>query len=56
MTIHIYPADDWIEHDTDSSECICEPTIEYVDKETGIPFSEPLVIHNAIDQREKYEL
>lgn len=57
--IHIYPHNDWIDHDvtSESGECHfrCEPTIEYVDSDTGTPHSEPLVIHNAIDQREKTE-
>ena len=52
MTIHVYPPDDWIEHkiDCDASECECpcEPEIDW----SGC---RPLVIHNAIDQREKVD-
>lgn len=59
MTIHVYPEDDWIEHDTSSSaadcNCMCEPTIHWLDPDTGEPYAQPLVIHNAIDQREKDE-
>lgn len=59
MTVHVYPINDWIEHqiDVEASECtcLCEPRIEYVDPETGEPYLEALVVHNAIDQREKDE-
>ena len=59
MTVHIYPLNDWIDHDINvpahQCECRCEPRIDYVDPETGAPYSEPLVIHNAIDQRELTE-
>lgn len=56
MTMHVFPLNDWIDHDINSPasecECLCEPTIEYVDEETGIPLEVPLVIHNAVDGRE----
>lgn len=59
MTIHVYPINDWIEHQIDSpaSECTCpcEPRIVYVDTDTGLPLPQPIVIHNAIDQRELSE-
>jgi len=58
MTTHVYPLNDWIDHKVDdvASECncLCEPRVEYLD-DRGLPLSEPVVIHNAIDQREKYE-
>jgi len=49
MSIHIYPDNDWIEHDTNSFDCICEPTVEFKDPETDEWYEQPLVIHNAID-------
>lgn len=52
MAIHVYPLDDWFDHDTESMDCLCEPRVEFVDPETGEPHPEPLVIHNALDQRE----
>lgn len=59
MTVHIYPRNDWIDHDVDGlaheCQCRCEPRIEYSDPKTGTPYCEPLVIHNAIDQRELEE-
>lgn len=59
MTVHVYPEDDWIDHKTDQTadecDCPCDPRIEYLDPQTGIPHATPMVIHNAIDQREKDE-
>lgn len=42
--IHIYPENDWIEHVTEGTGCLCCPRVEWE--------SVPLVIHNAIDGRE----
>lgn len=60
MTVHVYPLNDWIEHKVDEDAgqytCPCEPRIEYVDPDTGVPHEEPLVIHNALDWREKEEI
>lgn len=47
--IHIYPIDDWIEHDTESTDCLCEPEVVYADEEG--PLDDILVIHNAVDGR-----
>lgn len=59
MTIHVYPVNDWIEHQVDDPasecECPCEPRIDYFDPETGEMYGEPIVVHNAIDQRELNE-
>ena len=49
MSIHIYPINDWIEHDTNSFDCICEPLVEFKNPETDEWYEQPLVIHNAID-------
>ncbi len=48
MTWHVYPMNDLREHDTELERrtCWCNP--EY-DEEFDV------VIHNAMDQREKYE-
>jgi len=47
MTWHVYPIDDLREHVVDlaEGECWCKPAVD----EHGI------VIHNALDQRERYE-
>lgn len=56
-TVHVFPPNDWIEHHIDVSasecECQCEPLIEYGDGDHI--YETPLVIHNAIDQREAFE-
>ncbi len=46
--IHTYPVEDWIEHVTEGFECECNPTVEYVDPETGLPLTAPHVIHNRV--------
>lgn len=57
MSVHVYPLGDLIDHQTESvdgSDCLCEPQVEWLDEETGLPYEGgPLVIHNAIDGREK---
>lgn len=56
MAVHIYPINDWIEHDTSSEasdcQCLCDPEIIWIDEETQEFLASPIVIHNAIDQRE----
>ena len=44
--IHVYPINDIKEHNTDTSQCWCEPSIE----ECGA-----VIVHNSLDQRESYE-
>lgn len=55
MTIHVYPLNDLIEHDIDSDaadcECPCNPRIDWIDEDTGLPLNEPVIVHNAIDGR-----
>lgn len=40
---HIFPLNDYIEHNTDGLNCVCEPKIDWNDM---------LVIHNSADGRE----
>jgi len=42
---HVIPIDDLYEHEV-SAQCWCLPTTE----------SETVIVHNAADEREKYEL
>jgi len=49
--VHTYPIDDVVEHDTESFDCICCPTIE-PPKVWGDDY---LVIHNSFDGRELEE-
>lgn len=54
MAIHVYPINDYIDHHTndgDYNSCPCDPRVEWFD-EDGTPFTEPLIIHNALDGRE----
>jgi len=48
--IEVVPQNDWIEHreGDEATTCPCEPTIEIVN-------GEMIVIHNAIDGRERHE-
>ena len=41
---HFYPVNDFREHNTETPECWCNPRIE-----------DDMVIHNALDQRERFE-
>jgi hypothetical protein len=47
-TIHTYPLNDLIEHDTESHLCPCDPKVEFINGGT-------LIIHNSLDRRELYE-
>lgn len=54
-TVHVYPINDWIDHDTECTAadctCLCNPRIDYIDPDTGLPYEDPIVVHNAIDGR-----
>jgi hypothetical protein len=47
IVVNVLPLNDWIDHKEDTT-CLCEPRIEIIN-------GEMLVVHNALDQREKYE-
>ena len=48
MTVHVYPLNDLRDHVTEGSSCWCHPVLDDEDDEL-------IVIHNAMDHREKYE-
>lgn len=53
QTVHVYPERDLVEHDTDSDECVCGPTVEAVpDDEGGFGW---LLLHHSLDGRELTE-
>lgn len=56
-TIHVYPRNDEREHYTDLEECWCDPDVQYIDPDTGLPWSNGavIVVHNSADQRELIE-
>lgn len=49
-TIHTYPVNDLIEHDTESDECVCGVQVEAVPNPDGSVGW--LIIHNSLDGRE----
>jgi hypothetical protein len=48
--VHVYPTKDLIEHDTDSEDCICGPTVEACEREDGSYGW--LLTHHSMDGRE----
>lgn len=50
MIVHVYPVDDWIEHQTEGTDCPCEPGQEFVDPETELPYPDggQLVLHRRV--------
>lgn len=44
--IHVYPVNDWVDHELQGTMCICEPKVDF---DLGI------VIHNSADGREYRE-
>lgn len=56
--ISVIPLEDSKEHNQEEpSLCECNPKIEYIDPDTGMPWEGdgPLVVHNAFDARELFE-
>ena len=51
---HVHPVNDLIEHNTDSDDCMCGPTIEPVERDDG-SFGW-VVVHHSLDGRELAEL
>ena len=45
--IHVYPLNDLREHEVDGGYCWCRPKVD---------FDEAVIIHNAMDGREQWEL
>lgn len=52
-TVHVYPVNDLVEHDTNGGDCPCGPTTEPVMREDGS--NGWLVTHHSLDGREKKE-
>ena len=53
QTVHVYPNNDLIEHDTDGAECPCGPTTEAVFDPDGS--NGWLITHHSLDGREANE-
>lgn len=52
-TVHVFPVDDLVEHDTDGGDCVCGPTTEPVERNDGSMGW--LVVHHSLDGRELHE-
>lgn len=53
QTVHVYPNNDLIDHDTDGGECPCGPTPEPVfDADGGCGW---VITHHSLDGREAHE-
>lgn len=48
---HVVPVADIVQH-TESDDCVCGPTVEYVHGETGSGW---LTTHHSLDGRERHE-
>ena len=50
--MHVFPVDDLVEHDTETSEpdCVCGPEVQPVVREDGSV--EWLLVHQALDGRQ----
>lgn len=47
--VHVRPADDVIDHDIQSTDCLCGPTVEWMDPKTGLTYMNgPLVTHHSL--------
>ena len=49
-TVHVYPNNDLIEHDTEYDDCLCGPSTEAVPSDEG-SFGW-LIVHHSLDGRE----
>jgi hypothetical protein len=52
-TVHCYPVDDLVEHNTDSEDCACGPDVEAVFRDDGS--NGWLISHHSLDGREQRE-
>ena len=53
QVVHVYPSSDLVEHDTDTDDCVCIPTVEAVPCDDG-SFGW-LHVHHSLDGREARE-
>lgn len=51
-TIHVYPENDLVEHETDGDDCICGPVAHPVESEVEAGVINWVSVHNALDGRE----
>lgn len=53
--VHIVPVDDLVDHDIDE-DCVCRPTPEFVNPDTGTAYRVTLWAHHSLDGRELIEV
>lgn len=51
-TYHVYPNRDLIDHDTETDDCVCGPSIEHVNTRGRDGW---IITHHSLDGREKHE-
>ena len=51
--VHVYPVGDLIEHDTESSDCVCDPTSRPEKRDDGSVGW--VLVHHSLDGREMNE-
>lgn len=51
--VHVYPVGDLMDHDTDTGDCVCIPTVEPVKRDDGSVGW--LLTHHSLDNREARE-
>ena len=52
-TVHVFPVNDIIEHNTDTDDCVCGPTTEPVINDDGS--CGWVIVHHSLDGREANE-
>lgn len=52
--VHVVPVGDFVDHETDQG-CVCRPTPELVDPDTGVAHRAALWVHHSLDGRERAE-
>ena len=52
-TVHVFPVNDIIEHNTDTDDCVCGPTAEPVIADDGS--CGWVIVHHSLDGREANE-
>jgi hypothetical protein len=58
MAIHVVPETDIKPHVLEGTDCHCEPTVEYLNEETGLPWTGngPMVIHHCFEMADEKKI
>lgn len=52
-TMHAYPMNDLMEHETDGEDCVCGPAVRHIKHDDGT--SGWIILHHSLDGRESNE-